>query len=647
MRHHRSWSLTPLLRALVLILLGWRGASVSAQSMACVGTLGNSGIAGAELLQVQPTEGPAGLAWSADSTLWISGGDAILHVTADGRLLERYPLEPDLKQVRSWAFAMLEDTLYFFAVAARPTVVQKPSFARSSTVLAALPMQPGATARVVQTFPEIPDHRVGVLAAQPWEGQLLLGQAPQPGAAAPTWSVVAFNPRDGAQRVLFPVEAKSISALAYDAQEQLVLVGGNFGKYIAARNHHPHPCEVVAFDRQGQEQFRGTVIATEAIPSEYRALISLVDDSIWDVAWYGFLARLNRRFEPAPGTLRAWNLELGYPAQVVGAPFPTRRAAALQPVALSTHGSLHVYLGHWEHRTNQLNWTARLGALPQVAAVNLSADGWISVGAQGGQLWWRWDDAPQAAPRFGNNGQAMTSGDFHGEALIAPQLGRKPAEPNKPTPITAVRYEPATARSSAEPDHGKVWPAETPVGLVYLPDTRPNSRRAWIADATGELWHAPIDGRTGFPHSGKFVMVHLPEPLGHLTALTALGDNQLALANTNGQIALLTIAGTEVTQLRILDWSDLPRQERPGLKLQLAGAAAGLWVSDTQRHRVLLLDPVRGTVLGQFGQTDTPGTALSQLNQPGSLAAHGNRAVVYDRLNQRLLKLQWYPPAAP
>ena len=84
-----------------------------------------------------------------------------------------------------------------------------------------------------------------------------------------------------------------------------------------------------------------------------------------------------------------------------------------------------------------------------------------------------------------------------------------------------------------------------------------------------------------------------------------------------------------------------------GPAIFLAADAGRLWVSDTSRSRVLCFDQATGKLRGTFGATDSPGDDLAHVNSPTVLAARGDRAVVYDSGNQRLVKLRLDRRPAP
>ena len=58
---------------------------------------------------------------------------------------------------------------------------------------------------------------------------------------------------------------------------------------------------------------------------------------------------------------------------------------------------------------------------------------------------------------------------------------------------------------------------------------------------------------------------------------------------------------------------------------------------------MLCFDLATGKLLAAFGTPDTPGDDLGTLHAPEAIAARGERAVVYDRGNQRLMKLRFGP----
>jgi len=263
-----------------------------AQRLEPVGVLGNSGVSGPGLIRVVPTEQPSGVYVAPDSTMWIDGGDAILHVTFDGRLIESHPLAPACEKVNSWSFAALDETLYFFALTPKPASarVGDREF-RSRIALCAQPLTPGAVPRVVRPFPDIPDWRGGVLAAQPWGGLLVLAKGRE-SAAEEKMTVCTLEPGDGQLADLLKPGAQTITGLALDVQRGRLYVGGTWPD---ARSP-----EIAAYDLAGKEVHRTMALQTPANPTQFRGIVSLVGDALWEGAWYGHLGRWNLDLDTAP-----------------------------------------------------------------------------------------------------------------------------------------------------------------------------------------------------------------------------------------------------------------------------------------------------------------------------------------------------------
>ncbi len=88
------------------------------------------------------------------------------------------------------------------------------------------------------------------------------------------------------------------------------------------------------------------------------------------------------------------------------------------------------------------------------------------------------------------------------------------------------------------------------------------------------------------------------------------------------------------------DWKESRRWRADfGAAIWIAADAGRLWVADRDHHRIVALDLATGKALAAFGTPDKPGTGLASLSGPTTIAARGNRAVVYDAGNQRLIKL--------
>jgi hypothetical protein len=118
---------------------------------------------------------------------------------------------------------------------------------------------------------------------------------------------------------------------------------------------------------------------------------------------------------------------------------------------------------------------------------------------------------------------------------------------------------------------------------------------------------------------------------------------------TKGAATLLAAADGHVIEMARdgKDWRESRRWNswgpgaacKFGARIHIAADAGRLWVADRERHRVLVFDLASGKALAAFGAIDAKGTDLASLAFPETIAARGERAVVFDSENQRLVKL--------
>jgi len=132
----------------------------------------------------------------------------------------------------------------------------------------------------------------------------------------------------------------------------------------------------------------------------------------------------------------------------------------------------------------------------------------------------------------------------------------------------------------------------------------------------------------------------LPAPTPYRSL--AMQDANTLLAAGNGTVVRFGRNGTNWAELDRFDGSSTRLGEDTLFgagPLDISCDSGRLWVSDTLRHRVLLFDAVSHAFLAGFGQRDLPGSDITQLNRPTTIAARGDRAVLYDSNNHRVVKL--------
>jgi hypothetical protein len=603
-----------------------------------LGVLGNSGEAGETLVWVSAMlfdRCATGIAIDRDFTLWVSGGDAINRLSLNGHLIERIPIEPHGSIVNSRTFAVLNETLYFLG-----------NLPDGKFALFAVSISPTKEKKVARpVLLQLPERRRDFipycLAPQPLNGQLVL--ACEPKELLDNKIGVYFlrlpqkQDEQATFRLAFTVEGELPQGVAVDERAGLIYLGGYFGWFVSGETH-PSVYAIAAFRSDGTmlEGFPVACSKTPAIPTQFRGVISLAGEALWDTAWYGFLARLDKKGQGAPGRVIEWHHELGYPSQVL----MVSASDGLQLLAITTAMPNAVYLAHWDESAQQLNFVRRLGCLPVIASVGLSEDDWVTVGTERAQLWWRWDDAANAPPRKAELHIAVTPLFFHGDRCFALAAQYRLDDLERRAPVPTI-FHPRVGDRNEAMRVGDPVPMRRPVGLTV--QKLPDQTTAWLFVTDQEsrrIWRTRFDISNLRPDMSGWQPVGLSgETLKSPTDIFAFTDGKLLVAD-EGRLLLLSPDGEDFRVTKAFDgWGSQPVQKF-GKRLRFAVDGAWLLVSDTDRHRVIWLDWTEWKVLGVFGETDKAGNDLWHLNFPTFVALKGDKAVVADSGNQRLIRLQ-------
>lgn len=623
----------------VLLVWSLAVACTNAAEIHAIGVLGNSGEAGPGLLRagIFPIDRCAsGAAIDRDLTLWLSGGDCINRVGLNGRLIERFPIEPAGSVVDSRTFAVLNDTLYFLG-----------RLPGEQVALFALPMQSGSKAvAAVVKLPERKRNDVAYcLAPQSLNGRLVIALEPKD-APGERIGVYFLDATSGSVRQAFTLNGSYLSGIAVDAGRNIIYIGASFGLFVGGETHGAVSA-ITALRPDGtvvSNAFPAACTKTPAIPTQFRGVISLAGGALWESAWYGFLARLDLEARGAPGRIIEWHHELNYPTQVLGlldADVAAQRP--VDPVLITTPMPDAFYFAEWDRSERQLRLTRRIGCLPVISSVGLSSDGWVTASTARTQLWWRWDDGPDAPPRKAELHVAVTPLFFNEQRAFAlgAQYHLTDLRNNSPVPIV---FNPRLGDRNEAQRVGERVPMKQPVGLsVQVTPGKPNAM-VFVTDVgTKQIWRTDFWLPELKPNGDKWQPVKIDgEQLLDPTDVVALTDGRLLVADA-GRVLLLEPQGEGYRAAwRFERWGGAPDQHF-GKRLRLAVDGAWMLVSDTSRHRAIWLDWAERRVIGQSGETDTPGDDAQHLNLPSQVALRGARAVVADAENQRILKLVLRP----
>lgn len=344
----------------------------------------------------------------------------------------------------------------------------------------------------------------------------------------------------------------------------------------------------------------------------------------WGSASHGTLRRFDTSFNQDPGVVLGGSSGwfIGYVAG--NHELNTGRGLAhlggnLYAVS-GENGILHLL--EWHTVDQRFTILRRIGAVTECSALAIDSKGriWHDTGV------WDWTDHPDTPVHHSVPG---ATGGLRGIVMTNDDVMAGPGNRwGKPS----LYY--GNLEGPAKIDDKIAYPADAVASALI---TWQKSPCIFIAGPTGKGTVTQIapDGKSGH----KAVDLDLK-----LTALTSLATSGETLyAADGGQIIEFTRSGETYSEARRWNsWSNSPTG-RFGAKIHIAADKTHLWITDTDRHRVLVFDPATREPIATFGFPDQSGDDLTHLNAPATIAANNHRAIVHDAENQRLIKLELRP----
>jgi hypothetical protein len=352
-----------------------------------------------------------------------------------------------------------------------------------------------------------------------------------------------------------------------------------------------------------------------------------IQDAWFGHGWHSTVKRYDASFNPAPGVVLG-----GGSGYVIGHVPSNEELGSGQGMALirdriyaisGITGVMH--LMQWNPSDQKMQLVRRIGAMTDVQGLALDAQGRISLGLG----YWQWTDAPDTPLRDAAGPAVMGQMAMLDSGVLA-------------TPAARYNRSHSCWLSGAFTDDRRIeqskeflFEGDTLTGAVAF--RAGNQWRVLLMSAKGQARAVQVgtDGKLG-----KVFDAFALEPGVKVERWTTLAvqDSEHFLAAGDGAIHRFRWQGDKA--LSAGAWTpQLPGQQALGGSLCIAGDGGRLWVADTQRHRVLCFNLSDGQLLGTFGQIDSAGDDLARVSGPTVIAARGNRAVVLDEGNQRLLKL--------
>lgn len=565
-----------------VLLFAWLIAiGAEAATLVNEGVLGNSGEQGATLVRFsnEPATG-LGIAYDRFGTLWDRGGNGTLNRYAlDGRLIAQYRLP---RETTDWTdqSVLVGDTLVFQI--------------RGKLYTMPITAPAGAEAKPLGRASDVISYGVvnGQIASRIKEDIFLLNVPT--GTAKPVATV-----KDVREIELAPDGAVYANA------------AGKLHKFV-----------------NGAEASAGW---PAQIPGGRPQLI----DGFWFGNSYATtIRRYSASMEPQPGVVLG-----GSSGSVIGHLDKNgelhhgRGLAKIRDNLFAVSGDIGVaHLLEWKNERQQFEIIRRIGCVQFCRGLGLDGDGnvWYYAGA------WRWSDQPDTPLRLG-----VGALDFPGIGQIAMQKdGTMLAVGSLGNGSVGFYFGKLNKEVSRPPEITErvAIPGKNVTGTVVV--TRNKRPTLLMIDAAGEAQAFNIGGDSSYTSYAGPVSLKVSAPAKSWTTL-AMRDPTTLLAAGDGAVIEFQPDGAN-------DWRETRRwnswgtgpSDKFGSTIFITADAGRLWVGDRERQRVLCMDLASNKPISSFGVTDQPGDTLNFLSKPETIAAFGDRAVIYDSANQRLIKLR-------
>ncbi|NQT85734.1 hypothetical protein HQ560_03160 [bacterium] len=343
-----------------------------------------------------------------------------------------------------------------------------------------------------------------------------------------------------------------------------------------------------------------------------------LDGHVFGHGWHGTVRRFTADLEPAPGVVLggASGSFIGHLDQNTEL-FNGRGMAEVSKnlYALSGLGGI-LHLAVWDGEKQQMTIIRRIGCIPACRGIGLDRQGnvWWYAGS------WKWDDRPDTPLRFGVNpvefpwaGQPVM---LDNDRIVVPcHLWGKPMFYYGPLTIELKGWRVDKSNLKKDRVGSAVYRAGGKLVLLVIGPA-----------GDGQAFAIGSDG--AYREDLGDVQLKTLTPVRAWTSL-AMKSADTLLAAGDGHVIEMARDGA--------NWKEARRWRADfGSAIHISADSGRLWVSDRDGHRVVTFDLATGKPIASFG---AEGADLKSLKRPTAIAARGDRAVVYDSGNQRLVKL--------
>lgn len=352
-----------------------------------------------------------------------------------------------------------------------------------------------------------------------------------------------------------------------------------------------------------------------------------------------FMSHYDADANPSPGTVLGMqgNYVIGVGADWREELAVSRGIVRIRPGLYAIGGAWgQPFFAEWPDMTKSMRLVSWFTARPDCQALNIDADGNVFAD----RLVYAWNATPDSFP-VQVDGSSLTSQIARGGPNLMIRQDRWNHGDDWALPLhSGPRMESTDWLNKDKVDKAGWWDRYQQSGIGVLPAVA-YPEGEWLtflclADATGarSLRLAPT-GRLIAP--GGPVAFRTAQAGKELTSL-AMADGKVMLAAIDGQVVEFTASGSDWQEKRRWNSWGSAAGDSFGKKIRIACDRNRLVVSDEERNRVLWFSATGGKPKAVFGAA-AGGNDLRSFDHPGLIAVYGDRAVVHDAANQRLVKL--------
>jgi len=570
-------------------------SSLSAQvSIRSAGILGNSGETGDTLVRVSDRDNTArlaqgGIGADASGFLWaFAGPNAINRYATDGRLLGTYPFP---KAMIGQGRQMLN------LVGSRVIIL-------SNNKLWVLPVNaPAGTAPTL------------LPGSGPTRAMSLTAIDSEVGLISPEGAISVLNLTTG--------QSKARGTLT-DVTGALPAVNNVRGNFITLL-----PGGALLVDSWAKLSPEGTVTPVKLPGSNAMWL----NGGLYSFNGYMTISKLDENGAPDPGVVYGGSSgsfigklpkdgEIGQPVGLV-------HLGGDRYATAGTTGVIH--LMRWDAKKRGFETVRRIGAIHRESNLALDRKGrvWWNCG------FWDWTSGPSDITR---NTEIMLDDDNGQMVVLASDAVFGIGYRNKGVNFITGAIDPEPRdRYQSLPKGSEVKLPANLVGAAVFGVT--GKEDVYLVDAAGKGVCVAVDAGGRFKSVKGDFSLKLTSSSPAVTSLATTPDGELLAADGTSLVRLKISAGTATEVGRVDGWGGAA-DAKFGAGIYIASDGTRLWVADPVNNRVLLF-----TLTATDGKLAPPAIfkgdeLIGTLAKPNRIAARGDRAVVVDWDNQRLVKLE-------